>query len=121
MQKVVIDCTPSADSFGRSTAPLSSYVDLTQAEIDAHSALVAPAQVTGLTSCAGRVAVAVLDGVSKAIVFRSAMRSADYVVTFNPAALSVRLWATSKTTSGFTLNLSLAVDGTIEYIAQEVT
>lgn len=65
----------------------------------------------------GTVTVGVLD-LTKAVTFSKAMPDTSYQVLFQPTSnLAVTLFASSKTTSGFTLNLSTGVVGTISYFA----
>lgn len=122
--KAVIDCTPTLDDTGRSVVPRTpTMTEMSAGEQSALDALQAlTVTVLGLPVVTGRVTVGIIDGVSKAVTFPMALRTADYVVVLNPASsLSVNLWATNKTATGFTLNLSLAASGTIEYIAHETT
>lgn len=125
MQKVIVDCTPVMDEMGRTLPSTYVYADLTPAEQDEYNARpsVLPKMSMAASSSSGRVPLTLLDGITKAVTFPSALRSADYVVMLNPAGGSVAasLWTTAHTATGFTLNLSAAVTGTIEYVAQVVT
>lgn len=114
MDRVIVDCANPAVQQRRAFTPDE------QSEYDARQLLPVPA--VGMTSVAGKVNLSTLDGLTKTVTFPQALRSADYVVTFTPLfALSASVWSTEKTVRGFTLNLSLAVNGVIEYIAHEVT
>lgn len=103
--------------------PTTAYREATQAEADALIARQAlPIPVETVRTQAGRVTVGLIDGVSKAVIFAKTMTSSDYAVTFGAQSiLGVNLSTSAKTATGFTLNLSVAVSGTIEYIAHEVT
>lgn len=73
-------------------------------------------------SVAGRVTLSVLDGTSKAVTFASPMRTSDYVVMLKPlSSIGVNLWTSNHSTTGFTINVAVALGGTIEYMAHEVT
>ena len=65
----------------------------------------------------GVVTLGVLD-LTKAVSFSSNMPSASYQVFTNPVAnLAVVAWPSGKTTSGFTLNLSVGVVGDVAWLA----
>lgn len=131
MNKAVVDCSPAPDAQGRTAVPRTpEYVAMTQAELDQRTADIAASATikTDLDTASlpraasGRVTLSLLDGVSKAITFRTPIHSADFVVMLNPtASLAASLWTTAHKADGFTLNLSVAVAGTIEYHAEEVS
>ena len=123
-KRTIVDCNPTTSEFGRTRPPTILVRDLTQAEQADYDALqLIPPPIDTVTSCSGRVTLAVSDGQTKTVRFSKSMHSADYVVTLQPSADlgSVRVWASSLAMAGFTLNLSVAVSGVIGYIAQEVT
>lgn len=64
---------------------------------------------------AGSVALTALE-VSKSVVFDRAMSDTNYVLTFAPGVASLLSWS-SKTVSGFTLNLSVGITGRVDYLA----
>lgn len=65
----------------------------------------------------GSVSVSISD-LSKDITFSTPLPSSSYRVILQvEGSLVVTLWPTSKTTTGFTLNLSVGVSGTISYVA----
>ena len=67
----------------------------------------------------GTVSVTALE-TSKAISFGSNMPSANYRVFLQTEGnLATVLWPTSKATTGFTLNLSVGVAGSIAWLALE--
>jgi hypothetical protein len=67
----------------------------------------------------GAVAVTALD-TTKAVVFSAPLGSANYTVLFERgSAAAAALWVTSKTTAGFTINLSVGVVDTLRYVAIE--
>lgn len=84
-----------------------------------HGAISSAADVHGKAIRVGTVTVTALD-LTKAVTFSSAMPNSSYEVFFSPKAnLAVTLYPSSHATSGFTLNLSIGVVGTISYIAVE--
>ena len=67
----------------------------------------------------GTVSVIITD-TTKSITFSSSMPSANYRVFLSlESNLAVVLWPTSKTSSGFTLNLSVGVSGSVAWLAIE--
>ena len=67
----------------------------------------------------GTVSVTLSD-TTKAITFASNMPSTNYRVFLTPEGnLASTLWPTSKATTGFTLNLSIAVTGSIGWLVIE--
>lgn len=71
------------------------------------------------TSRAGETVLTVLD-LTKVVAFGAPMPSSDYSVHLQPeVSVGVGLWPTSKTASGFTLNVSAGVVATVAYIAVE--
>ena len=67
----------------------------------------------------GTVAVTALE-LTKAVTFATAMPSANYRVFLQPEAnLAATLWATAKTTTGFQLNLSVGVAGSLSWLVVE--
>ncbi len=67
----------------------------------------------------GTVTLTVLE-LTKSVTFATAMPSANYRVFFQPEAnLAAVLWATTKATTGFTLNLSAGVVGNVSWLAVE--
>lgn len=66
----------------------------------------------------GQITTAVVDGVTKSVTFGTAMPSTDYEVFMQQLGnLAVGTWVTSKSTSGFTLNVTVAVAGSFSYMA----
>jgi hypothetical protein len=75
--------------------------------------------VLGKAVRTGSITVTALE-LTKAITFASNMPSVSFKVFFAPEGnLAAILWATSKATTGFTLNLSVGVAGTIDWLAVE--
>lgn len=120
---MIVDCSIVRDVSERALPAVQTRRAFTQAdqdEYDTRQLLTRP--LVGTHIAVGRVTVAAVEGRSKAVTFANALRSVDYAVMFAAlSALSVDLWASNKTTGGFTLNLSVPADATIEYIAHEVT
>ena len=57
---------------------------------------------------------------TKAVTFSSPMPSANYRVLFElPASVATATWATNKTASGFTTNVTTGFNGTLGYAAVE--
>jgi hypothetical protein len=78
------------------------------------------ADVKGFPAVRTGTVTVVLTDLTKAVAFTKAMPSANYRLMLQPAGnLAVTLWGTAKTTAGFTINLSVGVNGTIDYIAVE--
>ncbi len=67
----------------------------------------------------GTVSLLITDA-TKAVTFATAMPSANYRVFLSVESnLAVALWPTSKLTSGFTLNVSVGVVGSVAWLAVE--
>lgn len=77
-----------------------------------------PNMATAKAARAGSATVAVIDA-TKAVTFGVVMPSTNYQVVTQPNGLATVVTITSKTTSGFTLNMSVGVNGNIGYIAVE--
>lgn len=85
----------------------------------AHGTILTTADVHGKAVRVGSVSVIITD-LTKAVAFGTAAPNANYKVFLQvEGSLAVVLWATSKTTAGFTLNLSVGVVGDISYLAVE--
>jgi len=55
---------------------------------------------------------------TKAVTFSSPMPNANYRITFGAGVnLGTAVWATSKTASGFTVNVAVGISATVDYIA----
>lgn len=68
--------------------------------------------------CFGSITVAVIDGLSKAVTFDVAMPDTNYQVFLQKEGdLVAEAWPGSRLTTGFTLNLTIAIAGTISYLA----
>lgn len=84
-----------------------------------HGNIPANTDVHGKTIRAGSVTLLITD-LTKAVSFASAMPTSTYAVTFaRSGAVATVIYASAKTTAGFTLNLSAGIAETVEYIAVE--
>ncbi len=64
------------------------------------------------------VATVIITDLTKAVSFSSAMPSTNYRVFLQVEEnVTTVLWPSSKTTSGFTINLSAGIIGTIAWVA----
>lgn len=73
----------------------------------------------GKQTRSGSVAVALVDS-TKEVTFSEAMPSANYTVLFERGGVTATvLTVSSKTVSGFTINLSVAVNETVKWLAVE--
>ena len=78
--------------------------------------IVSPQDLSTKAVRSGTVAVLITD-LTKAVSFGTAMPTANYRVFLQVEGnLAVVLWATAKTTAGFTVNLSLGVAGSISWV-----
>lgn len=70
---------------------------------------------------AGQITVALTDGVTVAVTFPVTMPDTNYVVLLQPQGnLGALCWPSALTTSGFTLNLSVAAAGTVAFHAVHI-
>lgn len=81
--------------------------------------LLSTAEISAKAIRTGAVTVTALE-TTKAVTFGTEMPSANYRVFFNVEGnLATVLWPTAKATTGFTLNLSVGVAGSISWMAVE--
>ena len=67
---------------------------------------------------AGRLAMPVTGGLTKAVTFSTPFPAGtSYAVALNAGGLVSNAWATSQSVNGFTLTLPLTVNGVVTYIA----
>lgn len=67
---------------------------------------------------AGSVSVAVVD-TSKAITFATPMEGTNYAILLSPSAGTTLSWS-AKATTGFTITISVGLNGRIDWLAEPI-